>query len=335
MGVAAAVTAAAVWAISAVLLASQRQTLDFVSVSALRLVAASVFFLAVLWPLGADADLARMSLDDIAQLIGTAVLNLAVGDTFYIGAVMLLGVNFAYPAGLGLFALFSFLLSVIFLGETVTPDTALGSALVLAGVYVVLLYGRGSANAPAPASGARRAADNAVPPDGPAPPTAIPPAARRATGLTSALRARIPGRVALGLALLVITALSWAAGTVWMRDVAEGFDAAAVGLVRIPSAMITIGAIAFLTPKSSLRRRAVPRRSQGVLAIEGLIGAGAGSLLLIIAVQDIGAGETAVLVSLSPLFALPLAAVFLGERVTPWLVVGIVLAVAGVILLSV
>ena len=60
-----------------------------------------------------------------------------------------------------------------------------------------------------------------------------------------------------------------------------------------------------------------------------------GSLLLIIAVQDIGAGETAVLVSLSPLFALPLAAVFLGERVTPWLVVGIVLAVGGVILLSV
>ena len=335
MGVAAAVTAAAVWAISAVLLASQRQTLDFVSVSALRLVAASVFFLAVLWPLGADADLARMSLDDIGQLIGTAVLNLAVGDTFYIGAVMLLGVNFAYPAGLGLFALFSFLLSVIFLGETVTPDTALGSALVLAGVYVVLLYGRGSANAPAAAGGAALGAGRSAGRGNPDRATATPPAARHATGLTSALRARIHGRVALGLALLVITALSWAAGTVWMRDVAEGFDAAAVGLVRIPSAMITIGAIAFLTPRSSLRRRAVPRRSQGVLAIEGLIGAGAGSLLLIIAVQDIGAGETAVLVSLSPLFALPLAAVFLGERVTPWLVVGIVLAVAGVILLSV
>ena len=143
MGVAAAVGAAAVWAISAVLLASQRRTLDFVSASALRLVAASIFFLAVLWPLGAAGDLTRMSLDDIGQLIGTAVLNIAVGDTFYIGAVMLLGVNFAYPAGLGLFALFSFLLSVIFLGETVTLDTALGSALVLAGVYVVLLYGRG------------------------------------------------------------------------------------------------------------------------------------------------------------------------------------------------
>jgi drug/metabolite transporter (DMT)-like permease len=319
VGVAAAVAAAAVWAVSAVLLASQRQTVDFVSVSALRLVAASAFFLVVVWPLGASADLARMSLDDIWQLIGTAMLNLAVGDTFYIGAVMLLGVNFAYPAGLGLFALFSFLLSVIFLGETVTLDTALGSALVLAGVYVVLLYGRQPESAPAPPSGPRRAADRAP---------------GRPRGPTSALRARMPGRVALGLVLLLVTATSWAAGTVWLRDVSQGFDAAAVGLVRIPSAMITIGAIAFLTPGSSLRRRAVSRRSHGVLAVDGLLGAGIGSLLLIVAVQDIGAGETAVLVSLSPLFALPLAAVFLGERVTPWLVVGIVLAVAGIILLS-
>ena len=235
---------------------------------------------------------------------------------------MLLGVNFAYPAGLGLFALFSFLLSVIFLGETVTWDTALGSALVLAGVYVVLLYGRETAPTPAPAplTAQQRGTDAA--------------AADRTPGPTTALRARMPGRVAIGLLLLLITAVSWAAGTVWLRDVSEGFDAAAVGLVRIPSALVTIGAVAFLTPGSSLRRRTVSRRSHGVLAVEGLLGAGIGSLLLIFAVQNIGAGETAVLVSLSPLFALPLAAVFLGERVTRWLVVGIVLAVAGIILLS-
>lgn len=323
MGVAAAVAAAAVWAVSAVLLASQRQTVDFVSVSALRLVAAALFFLVVVWPLGANADLARMSFDDIWQLIGTAMLNLAVGDTFYIGAVMLLGVNFAYPAGLGLFALFSFLLSVIFLGETVTWDTALGSALVLAGVYVVLLYGRETAHTPPPPAGLRRGTDGASD-----------RAPGRPTGPATRLRARMPGRVAIGLLLLLITATSWAGGTVWLRDVSQGFDAAAVGLVRIPSAMITIGAVAFLTPGSSLRRRTVSRRSHGVLAVEGLLGAGIGSLLLIFAVQNIGAGETAVLVSLSPLFALPLAAVFLGERVTRWLVVGIVLAVAGIILLS-
>ena len=336
MGVAAAVGAAAVWAISAVLLASQRRTLDFVSVSALRLVAASLFFLAVLWPLGASGDLTRMSLDDIGQLIGTAVLNIAVGDTFYIGAVMLLGVNFAYPAGLGLFALFSFLLSVIFLGETVTPDTALGSALVLAGVYVVLLYGRQSANAPAPTSGARRAADNAVAHDAPARPTATASAARHAASLTSRpprpdpgagrRRARAAGdhRAQLGRRHRLDARRGGGLRRRGGRPGAHPLGDDHGRRDRVPDA----GILAATAGGAAAQPRAC-------LAIEGVIGAGVGSLLLIIAVQDIGAGETAVLVSLSPLFALPLAAVFLGERVTPWLVVGIVLAVGGVILLSV
>jgi drug/metabolite transporter (DMT)-like permease len=120
-----------------------------------------------------------------------------------------------------------------------------------------------------------------------------------------------------------------------MRDVADGFDATAVGVMRIPSAMITLAAIALLTPSSALRRRSVPLSSGWALAIAGVTGAGIGSLLFIVAVQEIGAGETAVLSSLSPLFALPLAAVVLGERITPWLLVGVSIALAGIILLSV
>ena len=113
MGIAAAVVAAACWAISVVMMASQSDKLDFVSVSTLRLVTASIFFLIILWPLGADEDLARMSVGEIWQLIGTGVLNLAIGDTLYIGAIVLLGVNFAYTVSLGLFALFSFVLSIL------------------------------------------------------------------------------------------------------------------------------------------------------------------------------------------------------------------------------
>lgn len=93
MGAAAAMGAAAVWAISVVLMASQASKMDFLSVSTLRLVAASLFFAVILLPLGADADLGRMSVGDIGQLVGTGVLNLAVGDTLYIGAIVLLGVS--------------------------------------------------------------------------------------------------------------------------------------------------------------------------------------------------------------------------------------------------
>ena len=349
MGQAAAVAAAAVWAISVILTASQASKLDFLSLSTLRLVTATIFFLIILFPLGADADIGRMSFNDIWQLVGTGVLNLAIGDTLYIGAIVLLGVNFTYTVSLGLFALFSFVLSVIFLDETVALQTILGSLLVLGGIYVVALYGRGSdqestatdSTAVAAVGDPASALPAGIPlvqgavvvvADGPA--TTLPEPGL-ATALTDSLRERIPGGIAGGLVLLVLAALCWAAGTVWMRDAADGFDATAVGVMRIPSAMITLAAIAFLTPSSALRRRSVPLSSGWALAIAGVTGAGIGSLLFIVAVQEIGAGETAVLSSLSPLFALPLAAVVLGERVTPWLLVGVAIALAGIILLSV
>lgn len=354
MGVAAAIAAAALWAISVVLTASQSSKIDFLSLSTLRLVTASIFFLAILWPLGADADLSRMTASEIGQLIGTGVLNLAIGDTFYIGAIVLLGVNFAYTVSLGLFAMFSFVLSVIFLDESVSLTTAAGSALVLGGIYIVSLYGKGRAEpannpAVAPPPATTPPATAAVGDPASAPPPRLPGAVvivsdgaattlqepDLAMTLTDSLRNRIPGGVAGGMVLLVLAALSWAVGTVWMRDLADGFEATAVGAIRIPSAMITLAAVAYLAPGSALRRRSVPFSSHRVLAVAGVIGAGVGSLLFIVAVQEIGAGETAVLSSLSPLFALPLAAIFLGERVTPWLLLGTVVALAGIILLSV
>ncbi|MXW26895.1 MAG: EamA family transporter [Dehalococcoidia bacterium] len=38
--------------------------------------------------------------------------------------------------------------------------------------------------------------------------------------------------------------------------------------------------------------------------------------------------------AISPLFAVPLGAIFLGERLTLWLVAGVAVAVAGIILIS-
>ena len=52
----------------------------------------------------------------------------------------------------------------------------------------------------------------------------------------------------------------------------------------------------------------------------GIIGIGLGSLFYIAAVEEAGAGKTAVLTSTMPLFNLPLAVLFLKERVTPRIV---------------
>ena len=53
-----------------------------------------------------------------------------------------------------------------------------------------------------------------------------------------------------------------------------------------------------------------------------------------VALDLAGAARAATLSSTSPLFAAPAAVVFLGERLTPRIVVGTVLAVVGIALLA-
>jgi drug/metabolite transporter (DMT)-like permease len=53
-------------------------------------------------------------------------------------------------------------------------------------------------------------------------------------------------------------------------------------------------------------------------------------MLFVLAVQRAGAAKTAVLSSTAPLFALPLAALLLGERLTGRVILGTLLSIAGV-----
>ncbi len=71
-----------------------------------------------------------------------------------------------------------------------------------------------------------------------------------------------------------------------------------------------------------------------MLTIAGVVGTGAGSLMYLYALQEIGAGKAAVLSSSSPLFALPLGAIVLKEPITRWVAIGTLLAVTGIGLLA-
>jgi drug/metabolite transporter (DMT)-like permease len=66
------------------------------------------------------------------------------------------------------------------------------------------------------------------------------------------------------------------------------------------------------------------------VALGGILGMGLGGLLYIAAVQDAGAGKAAILSATSPLFALPLAMLFLAERVTPRLMAGTLVSIVGI-----
>ena len=122
--------------------------------------------------------------------------------------------------------------------------------------------------------------------------------------------------------------------TVWLGDAVEGQNAVAVTALRLPASALVVGFVAGAMPRSSVRRWQISRWDHGALFLAGVAGTGLGSLLWIYAVQEAGVGRAAVASAISPLFAVPLGAIFLGERLTLWLVAGVAIAVAGIILIS-
>ena len=298
-GIIAAIAAAATWAFSSTLMATQISRVDSFTVSALRLVWASAFFVVALFAFGVQGDITEMSNAQLLGLAGSALVGLGAGDTIYVASISRLGMARAFTISLGLFTVFTYALAIAVLGEEVTIAVAVGSVLVMAGVYIVSLYGRAkpvlaASDIPLPAS-----------------------------------------RLVRGLVMVVLAAVFWALATVWLRAVGDDHHAVAVGAVRIPAAAVILAGIVSLQANSTIRRRAVSRRSMVVLAAAGVGGTGLGSLLYIYAIQEAGAGLTVVLSSLSPLFALPLGAVFLGEAITRWVAAGSVVACAGILILSI
>ena len=300
LGIAAAIASSAIWAISSVLMASQVNRLDSATISALRLAWAALLFIVIVIVQGTITEFGELGTSNILQLIGGALVGLALGDTVYVVALRFMGAARAFTVSLGLFTIFTFALSAALLGEDITLTVVSGSALVIGAVYLVSLFGRTDA----------------------------------VESISEASPAMTRETLMRGVALVAFAAGCRAVATVWLRHAAVDADPAIVGAIRIPASALVVGGLVAISPASGLRRRTVGRSSMVILAVAGLVGTGVGSLLFIYAIQEIGAGRTAVLTALSPIFAVPLGAIFLGESITRWVVLGTVLAIAGIVLIS-
>jgi drug/metabolite transporter (DMT)-like permease len=74
------------------------------------------------------------------------------------------------------------------------------------------------------------------------------------------------------------------------------------------------------------------RRATKIVVVAGFFGMALGSVLYVTMVKYIGAAMGSVIGSTSPLFAVPVSMVFLKERPTRLALVGILIAISGVIL---
>ncbi len=133
----------------------------------------------------------------------------------------------------------------------------------------------------------------------------------------------------LPLAAVACTLVFWASAFVAIRHLGDDFSAGALSLGRllVGAAALAVVALSRGVPRPT-RREWVP------IIIIGLLWFGLYNVALNAGERSVDAGTAAMLIQVSPVLIALLAAMFLGERFTVHLAVGLALAFGGVALIS-
>ncbi|RBY75478.1 EamA/RhaT family transporter [Geodermatophilus sp. TF02-6] len=134
------------------------------------------------------------------------------------------------------------------------------------------------------------------------------------------------------LAAVGVTVLAWASAFVGIRAVSEELSPGALALGRL-----AVGTVVLAVLWVAAGRGWVPptRREWGLLAVCGVGWFGVYNLALNAAERHLDAGTTAMLVNTGPILIALFAGLWLGEGFPRWLVAGIAVAFAGVLLIGV
>ncbi|GEM_PF-323281 len=310
----AAIASAALWAFSSLAMAGVSRRMPAIAVSALRLVFGVLFYLVLLVAAGQAGDLLRLGLGTALALAASAILALGFGDTLYIYGMQAIGVSRASPISVTSYPVLTLALAWILLGEAVSLRTALGTGLVLGGIVLIVARPGGSTVAVPEVAEVEPPLSEAIGSPAAAAPVRLD--TRQQQGVS-----------AVGLTLVLVAAVAWALSTVWLQTLTADASLLVVNTVRVPVAMLLIGGVAW--GRGLLRPRSYSRQDLVLLSAAGLVGSGLGSLLYVYALKEAGAGRSALLNSLSPLFALPLAAIYLRESLTRLTIAGTALALGG------
>src|SRR3954463_5025014 len=132
------------------------------------------------------------------------------------------------------------------------------------------------------------------------------------------------------VAAVAVTLLFWASAFVAIRHLGAEFSAGALSLGRLLVGSVALGAVA--------ASRGLPRpsgRDWAALVTIGVLWFGVYNVALNQGEHHVDAGTSAMLIQISPVLIALLATLFLGERFTVWLGLGLVLAFGGVVLIGV
>ena len=134
-------------------------------------------------------------------------------------------------------------------------------------------------------------------------------------------------RFAVGIPLALLTALLWGLSTVLLKTGLTTLTPVQLNSVRLPFVTIILYATWIFSRKKTKK---ISAPSLLLVAGTGVFSMGFGALLYLVALANIGASKTSTLISTSPVFSLVMALVFLDEKISLWLALGVALCVAGV-----
>lgn len=134
-----------------------------------------------------------------------------------------------------------------------------------------------------------------------------------------------------GILLALVVSVLWGAGQVALKPATAGMHSVVANSVRQPMGLLMLLGLTLRQGRWRALRR-LDLKSWAVIGIASLVGTGVGTLFFVMAIQQAGAGRTAVLTATSPLLAIPFSMLWLREQPTRWTLAGTLLTTVGIVL---
>lgn len=193
----AGIASAFTWALGSVLIRTQTRHGNVLFLNAVRVLAATLFFLVLVTVLGRWDLVLAIHPDALRALFAAVVAGLVIGDTLFFKSQEYMGVARALPVS-GVYPLFTLALAAAVLHEPVRWQLPAGAILVTVGLYLIA---------------------------GP----------RRGRGVV--LEAAAQRRALAGIALALAAAFGWACSTMLLRVGLREVDALTANVIRLPMAL--------------------------------------------------------------------------------------------------
>ena len=139
-----------------------------------------------------------------------------------------------------------------------------------------------------------------------------------------------PSRTWLPLAAVSVTLVLWASAFVAIRHLGKDFEPGSLSLGRLLVGAATLGVVVLTQPRMP---RPTGREWLSIVAI-GVLWFGIYNVALNEGEQHVDAGTASMLLQVSPILIAVLATIFLSERFTTYLALGLALAFSGVVLIG-